>query len=238
MTEKKGNLFLLPVTLDDATEPSSVLAGDALKAAHELKLFLAENEKSARHFLKKAGTKWPLPEIKLFSMGKHGDESDIDLFIREIENGNDGGIISEAGCPAIADPGSVAVKKAHEKNIRVVPLTGPSSILLALMSSGFSGQRFRFHGYLPIDKNEKARALKSIERAVAEKDETQIFIETPFRNNQLMDDLLRVLDASTMLCVACDLTSAREFVRTKRVSEWKKQKPDLHKRPAVFLVGK
>jgi len=159
-------------------------------------------------------------------------------FLQPVMEGNHMGMISEAGLPGVADPGAVLVSLAHQKAIRVIPITGPSSMVLGLMSSGFNGQQFRFSGYLPVQKNERILAIRQLERLATEQGETQIFMETPYRNNALLADLCRVCQKETMLCVAADLTMPSEFIRTAPVGWWEKKKPDLHKRPAVFLLGK
>jgi 16S rRNA (cytidine1402-2'-O)-methyltransferase len=167
--------------------------------------------------------------------GKHNRDSGLKEFFAGLMAGNDVGLMSEAGCPGIADPGADIVAEAHRKGIKVVPLVGPSSLLLALMASGFNGQSFTFHGYIPIDKAERAKKIKELE-ALAEKNQTQLFIETPFRNDSMLDDVLKTCKPQTRLCIACDITASTEFIKTMSIGDWKKQVPDLRKRPAIFLL--
>lgn len=232
----RGTLYLIPVTLGEETAPSQVLPAAVLEVLNDITVFITEDERSARRFLKKAGYTRPLTEAVMHSIGKHA-EGNRSAYLETAEKGGLVGLLSEAGCPGIADPGADIVKMAHEKNIRVVPLVGPSSILLALMASGFNGQSFCFHGYLPIDKNERARKIRLLDREAAKHRQSQIFIETPFRNEQLFAELVQHCEPSTRLCIACDLTLPSEFIRTASISEWKKNKPELHKRPAVFVIG-
>ncbi len=178
------------------------------------------------------------PDLKISVLNKHTDFAEHNEFIQPLLRGENIGLMSESGCPGVADPGAVIVKLAHEKGIQVVPLVGPSSILLALMASGMNGQSFAFNGYLPIDKNDKKQALKNFERLSQDKNQSQLFIETPYRNNKLMEDLLQILQPSTLLCVACDITLPTEFIKTKTVNQWKKEKADLHNRPCIFIIHK
>ena len=200
--------------------------------------YIVENEKTARKFIKSINPDKKQPDLKINTLNKHTEISAHHEFIQPLLNGKNIGLMSESGCPGIADPGAVIVKLAHEKGIQVIPLVGPSSILLALMASGMNGQSFAFNGYLPIDKNDKKQALKMYERLSQEKNQTQLFIETPYRNNKLMEDLLQLLQPSTLLCVACDITLPTEFIKTKAINEWKKEKADLHNRPCIFIIHK
>ncbi|MBI3510079.1 MAG: SAM-dependent methyltransferase [Bacteroidetes bacterium] len=235
---KPGKLFLIPVTLGEESKPTHVLSAETLNIIHGLNEFIVENERSARQFLKQSGTPVAMQQLVLHPIGKHVKENDRITYLSSLLAGKNIGLLSEAGCPGVADPGAEIVKLAHEKKIPVVPLVGPSSLLMALMASGLNGQHFQFHGYLPIDKNERARFLKNIEKNIRQFHATHLFIETPFRNQQLFEDILRIADASLRLCIACDITLAGEYIRTMRISEWKKfPAPDLHKRPAVFLLG-
>lgn len=235
----KGKLFLIPVTLGEETAPEQIIPAQTLAVVRSLKEFVVENEKSARHFLKKAGTPFIIQEIILHPIGKHVSREEMSTYLNAAKQGTDIGLLSEAGCPGVADPGAEIVKMAHEAGIIVVPLIGPSSLLLALMGSGMNGQQFHFHGYLPIDKNERNRYLKNMERETRQSGTTHLFIETPFRNRQLFDDLIKILDASTQLCIACNLSEPGEYIHTYTVNDWrKKSMPDIHKRPAVFLIGK
>jgi 16S rRNA (cytidine1402-2'-O)-methyltransferase len=234
-----GTLYLIPVPLGETSSPSEILPAASLNILRELKEFIVENEKSARAFLKSAGTKIPMPELILHSMGKHVSPVEMNSYLNAAKRGGVIGVLSEAGCPGIADPGAKIVQMAHKEGIKVVPLVGPSSILLALMASGFSGQEFHFHGYIPIDKEERATFIQFMEKETTKYGTTHFFIETPFRNNHMLEDLLKTLDKRTRLCIACDLSLPTEYIRTSTVSDWKiNPGEDLHKRPAVFLIGK
>ncbi len=233
----KGKLYLIPTFLSE-TRPENVFPQLNTKIIYSLDIFIVEELKTARRFLRKVGFKKPFEEVTLHLLNEHTDLSKIDSYLDEAENGRDIGLFSEAGTPCIADPGSGIVKIAHKRNIRVVPLTGPSSIMLALMASGFNGQNFAFAGYLPIDKKQAANRIKEIEKKAWHNDQTQIFIETPYRNNRLFDILLNTCSDDTLLCIASGLTSENEFIKTLSVGDWKKQKPELHKIPAVFLMYK
>ena len=176
--------------------------------------------------------------MNLFSLNKFTDPLEIPSFLEECLNGNSVGLLSDAGCPGVADPGAEVVKIAHKQNIKVIPLVGPSSILLAMMSSGMNGQNFAFNGYLPIDKTERKSKLKQLERRSFEEHQSQIFIETPYRNNSILKDLSTILNAKTQVCVACDLTLPTEYIKTQTANEWKHSKIDFHKRPAIFIIQK
>ena len=237
-----GKLYLIPITLSNPGE-TSVVPEDVLPQAVKRVIdfiddYIVENEKTARKFIKSIHPDKKQPDLKINTLNKHTEISAHHEFIQPLLNGKNIGLMSESGCPGIADPGAVIVKLAHEKGIQVVPLVGPSSILLALMASGMNGQSFAFNGYLPIEKNDKKQALKMYERLSQEKNQTQLFIETPYRNNKLMEDLLQLLQPSTLLCVACDITLPTEFIKTKAINEWKKEKADLHNRPCIFIIHK
>jgi len=197
-------------------------------------VLFVENERTTRRFLKKLDKEIVIDNYEWFTMTN--DDPNSDSFRKKIKEEKTIGIISEAGCPGIADPGQQLVAVAQELSIEVKPLVGPNSILLALMASGMNGQQFRFAGYLPIKNPERNNAIKELESESAKKNCTQIFIETPYRNNQLMEALLSVCQPSTKICIAVDLTSEKEFIKTKTVADWKKNKPDIHKRPAIFLL--
>jgi len=232
-----GTLFLIPVPLaeDAAAKTFTPYLVDTI---NHIKEYIVENEKTARRFLKVAGLKTPQSELTVHDYGKHNRNSSLKPFFTGLQAGNDVGLMSEAGCPGIADPGADIVAEAHRRNIKVVPLVGPSSILLALMASGFNGQGFAFQGYLPIDKAERSRKIKELENLSDRLNQTQIFIETPFRNNQLLEEILKSGNAKTKLCIACNLTAADELVQTKIIAEWQKQTPDLHKKPTIFLLSR
>ena len=234
---QKGKLYLIPVPLSEGAENLSytLIHHDII---NKIDQYVVENEKTARKFLKAAGIKIPQSELVIHDYGKHTREKmDYNEVFSCIAKGKDLGLMSEAGCPAVADPGSDVVMEAHKRGIQVVPMVGPSSILLALMGSGFNGQKFTFHGYLPIDKGDRSKKIKELESQSLHQKMTQIFIETPFRNNQLFSELLRVLKPNTKLCIAANLTGPQEFIKTKSVQQWKADTTiDLHKIPAIFLL--
>lgn len=230
-----GTLYLIPVPLaENATAKS--FTPYLIDTINSIKEYIVENEKTARRFLKEAGLKTPQSELVIHDYGKHNRDNDQSEFFAGLKAGNNVGLMSEAGCPGIADPGADIVNKAHQLGIKVVPLVGPSSILLALMASGFNGQSFTFHGYLPIDKVERSNRIKELEALATKNKQTQLFIETPFRNNPMLDEILRSASPHTKLCIACNITGEDEFIQTKTVAAWKKQVPDLHKKPTIFLL--
>lgn len=232
---KTGILYLVPVPLaENAAQKSFVpFVVDTINA---IDTYIVENEKTARKFLKEAGLKRPQSELVIHDYGKHKRNTSLAPFFRELMNGRDVGLMSEAGCPGVADPGADIVAEAHKRGIKVVPLVGPSSILLALMASGFNGQSFTFHGYLPIDKIQRGKRIKELEQQAQKYRQTQLFIETPFRNNQLLEDVLKNAMPQTLLCVACNLSSEEEYIKMQPVALWKKERIDLHKKPAIFLL--
>lgn len=237
MTTLKGKLYLIPTTLGD-NEPLEVLPISVKKTIEETNVYIVENEKTARRFIKKINSGKSQSSLKIFILNKYTDANLIPEFLDPCEKGINVGLLSEAGCPGIADPGAEVVKLAHQNNIKVVPLVGPSSILMALMSSGMNGQSFTFNGYLPIDKDERKKEIKRLERISFEHNQSQIFIETPYRNNKLLEDLCNTLEPNTSICVACDITLATEFIKTQTVNAWKKNIVDLHKRPTIFIIHK
>ncbi|MGI4749428.1 MAG: SAM-dependent methyltransferase [Janthinobacterium lividum] len=231
----KGTLFLIPVPLADEVGLKSFTPFLKEKINH-INEYIVENEKTARKFLKEAGLKTPQGDLTLHDYGKHQRGGSLSYFFGGLEAGKDVGLMSEAGCPGVADPGADIVAEAHRRNIKVVPLVGPSAILLALMASGFDGQRFTFHGYLPIDKAERSRKIKELEALSASNQQTQIFMEAPFRNNNLLEEVLKSAHLKTMLCIACNVTAEDEMIATKTIADWKNQQPDLHKKPTIFLL--
>lgn len=231
----RGKLYLIPTTLGD-TAPLEVMPISVKKVVEHLDYFIVENEKSARRFIKKITPNKSQPSLNLMLIDKYSDDLETRNYLDVCDEGFSVGVLSEAGVPAIADPGAAIVKLAHQKGIQVVPLVGPSSILMAMMSSGMNGQGFAFNGYLPIDKSDRKKAIKDLERLSKDKNQTQIFIETPYRNDKLLADLCSILQSNTQLCVACDITLPTEYIKTLSVSEWKKTKADLHKRPAIFIL--
>lgn len=232
-----GSLYLIPTTLGD-TEPLEVLPLSVKKIIEQTVFFIVENEKTARRFIKKICPKKAQGKLKIEILNKFTDFSQLPTFLNPCLEGQNIGIISEAGCPAIADPGADIVSIAHEKGIEVVPLIGPSSILLSLMASGFNGQNFAFNGYLPIEPKERYTAIKRLERLVYEKNQTQLFIETPYRNDSLFEGLCKALQGQTKLCIACNITLPEAFIKTQTIAQWKKSIPKLHKKPCIFLFGK
>lgn len=231
-----GTLYLIPVTLgDDNVTP--VLPEHVLNIARDLTTFVVENEKTARRFLSMIKTRTPVRELQLLTLNEHTHDKELPALLKPLLDGQNVGIMSEAGCPGIADPGARLVELAHRKSIRVMPLVGPSSIILALMASGLNGQSFRFLGYIPADKAARIQRLKEIETTSAKCRETQLFIETPYRNQHLLEDILAHCQTHTRLSVACNISLADEFIATKTVADWKRSAlPDLHKKPTVFSL--
>jgi len=237
MINTVGKLYLIPTTLGD-NDPLDVLPIAVKQIIEQTDTFIVENEKTARRFIKRICPDKPQPSLNIFLLNKFTDETELPSFLQPCLNGINVGLLSEAGCPGVADPGSDIVQIAHTKNIKVVPLVGPSSILLAIMASGMNGQSFAFNGYLPIDKGERKKEIKRLERLSFEQNQSQLFIETPYRNNKMLEDLTHVLDNNTSICVACDITLPTEFIKTLSVKAWKKNKVDLHKRPTIFIIHK
>lgn len=233
----KGKLYLIPTTLGES-DPMDVLPQTVKRAIDFIDHYIVENEKTARRFIKAVNAQKAQAELKISLLNKHTEVSEHNAMIKPCLEGINVGLMSEAGCPGVADPGAVIVKIAHEKGIQVVPLVGPSSILLAMMASGMNGQSFAFNGYLPIDKNDKKSALKNFEKMSSDKNQSQIFIETPYRNNKLLEDILSALQPNTHLCIAADITLPTEYIKTLRVADWKKTKVDLHNRPTIFIIHK
>jgi 16S rRNA (cytidine1402-2'-O)-methyltransferase len=232
-----GALYLIPTTLGDSS-PDEVLPQTVRRTVLSLADYIAENEKTARRFIKSLVPEIVQATLSFSTLNKHTDEAEHFHMMQPLFEGRNMGLLSEAGCPGIADPGAAIVRLAHERNIRVVPLVGPSSILLAMMASGMNGQSFSFVGYLPIDKGEKKSVLKNLEKLSDEKGQAQIFIETPYRNNRMLEDLINVLHPATRLCVAADITLPTESIRTLPVSKWAKEKADLQNRPCIFIIQK
>jgi 16S rRNA (cytidine1402-2'-O)-methyltransferase len=230
-----STLYLIPSPLGD-TFQSEAFPIQIKYIIEKLDYFIVENEKEARKFIKKISPDKKQSTLKLFPLNKHTSADEIATYLNPCLEGNDMGLISDAGCPGIADPGAIILQKAYPLNIKVKPLVGPSSILLAMMSSGLNGQNFAFNGYLPIDKNERKKAIKKLENRSQKWDQSQIFMETPYRNEKLLEDLKHTLDQKTKLCIALELTQPDEFIKTMTVEEWNKTKLDLHKKPAIFII--
>lgn len=232
----KGNLYLIPVPLGLMTA-ASVLPQSVCDCAKQLRIFVAENAKSARVFLKTLPSDTPLQQIEIRELNEHTPALALPELLAPLLDGSDIGLISEAGCPAIADPGASLVALAQEEGIRVIPMIGPSSILLALMGSGLSGQNFAFHGYLPAKDDQRKKRLKELEKDSLQEKRTQIFIETPYRNRQMLDTLINTCTSNTRICVATDLTLDSECIMTRTPSEWRRQGvPNIDRRPTVFLL--
>jgi len=232
-----GKLYLIPTTLGDSN-PIDVLPYSIKKIIEKVDHYIVENEKTARKSIKLVVPNKKQPSLHLSPLNKFTESGSLPSYLDPCKEGIDVGLLSEAGCPGIADPGAEVVKLAHEMGIQVVPLVGPSSILLAMMGSGMNGQSFTFHGYLPIDKKERKHELKNLERISQERNQAQIFIETPYRNNNLFEDIKQTLSSATRLCIACDITLSTEYIITKTISDWGKTKVDLHKRPTIFILQK
>lgn len=230
-------LYLIPTPLADNTV-NIVLPAQVSDSVKELEVFFAEELRTARRFISSLRVGKVIESLTFYELHKKTPEADTLAQLKTLlKEGKDAGVLSEAGCPGVADPGAVAVKLAHQLGIEVVPLVGPSSLLLALMASGMSGQSFVFHGYLPIDRPQRVKAIKSLEKEALSRHQTQLFIETPYRNNQVFEDILIHCQPTTRLCVACQLTAPDGFVKTFSIKDWKTKTLDLHKKPTVFLLG-
>ncbi len=237
MNSNYGKLYLIPTRLGD-NPPLEVLPISIKKIIEAIDNYIVENEKTARRFIKRVSPSKSQPSLKLQVLNKYTTEEERNTYLNKCLEGVSVGLLSEAGCPAIADPGADIVSLAHQMDIQVVPLVGPSSIILALMGSGMNGQSFTFNGYLPIDKSERKSKLKTLERLSSEHNQAQIFIETPYRNMKMLEDIANSLQPNTRVCVACDLTLPTEFIKTKTAKDWKHNTEDLHKRPAIFIIQK
>jgi 16S rRNA (cytidine1402-2'-O)-methyltransferase len=232
-----AELFLVPNILSEG-EWQNVLPASVFPVLTQTRYFIVENIRTARRFLKQVNREINIDGLVFCELNKHTSEQDLPGFLKPLEQGENVAVISEAGCPGIADPGAEVVRLAHRKGYKVIPLVGPSSIVLALMASGLNGQNFAFNGYLPVKTNERIRTISNLEKQVKSTQQTQIFIETPYRNNQLVNDIIKTCSSSTLLCIAANLTGENEFITTKTISQWKSKVPDLHKQPAIFLIGK
>ena len=230
-----GNLYLIPTRLGEDIK-LEVLPISIKKIIESTNHYIVENEKTARRFIKKISPTKSQSSLHFETINKFTVESELPSFLDPCNKGFNIGILSEAGCPGIADPGAAVVTIAHEKNIPVIPMVGPSSILLAMMSSGMNGQGFSFNGYLPIDKQERKQKMRQLERISQEQNQSQIFIETPYRNQKVFEDLKSILSKSTRLCVAADITLTTEYIKTKTIDDWNKTTVDLQKRPCIFIV--
>ena len=231
-----AKLYLIPTILSDG-DWQNVLPAQIHPILTNTKYFIVENIRTARRFLKQVNREINIDECTFFELNKRTRSSELPQFLKPLTQGFDVGVISEAGCPGVADPGADVVKIAHKKGFRVVPIVGPSSILLALMASGLNGQNFAFNGYLPVKPNERVKEIANLEKRIKNNRQTQMFIETPYRNNHIIADLLKTCSPTTLLCIAANITGENEFIATKTIQEWKKNVPDLHKQPVIFLIG-
>lgn len=233
----QASLFLIPVTLGE-TDHRHVLPEANREVILGIRHFIVENLRTARRFLKKTEPSIVIDDLIFYELNKHTSPDDVGGYLNPLSKGESVGVISEAGCPAVADPGADVVAIAQRKGYKVVPLVGPSSILLAVMASGFNGQSFAFHGYLPIEGNERTAMLKKLEGRIYGEDQTQLFIETPYRNNKLAEELVKTCRPSTRLCIASNITCEDEYIKTKTIKEWTGKLPDLNKKPTIFLIYK
>ena len=231
-------LYLIPVTLGE-TPVSQVLPAYNRDVILGIRHFIVENVRSARRFLRLVDHEFPIDDSTFYEMGKHAQTDQFASYLKPLQQGFPVGVISEAGCPAVADPGAEVVAMAQHKGFRVIPLVGPSSMIMAVMASGLNGQSFAFNGYLPVDEADRAKKLKALESRAWNESQTQLLIETPYRNRKMFDTILRTLRPQTRLCVAAGITTSDEYIRTHTVQEWKRiQLPDLSKIPAIFLIGR
>jgi 16S rRNA (cytidine1402-2'-O)-methyltransferase len=231
-----AKLYLIPNVLSDG-DWQNVLPAQIHPILTNTKHFIVENIRTTRRFMKQVNKDIIIDECTFFELNKRTQSSELPAFLKPLADGFDMGVVSEAGCPGVADPGADIVKLAHQKGFQVVPIVGPSSILLALMASGLNGQNFAFKGYLPVKPNERVKEINALEKRIRSENQTQIFIETPYRNNQLIGDLLKTCSPATQLCIAANVTGEDEFIATKSIQEWKKKVPELHKQPVIFLLG-
>ncbi len=231
-----ATLYLVPNVLADGNW-QNVLPAQVFSILSETRFFIVENIRTTRRFMKQINRDIDIDACTFYEINKRTDPKDLPRFLSPLEDGNDVAVISEAGCPGVADPGADVVRIAHQKGLKIVPVVGPSSILLALMASGLNGQNFAFRGYLPVKPHERSKELAVLDKRIKSQKQTQIFIETPYRNNQLAEDILKTCSPSTLLCIAANITGEKELIQTKSVQQWKGKLPDLHKQPTIFLIG-
>lgn len=231
-----AKLYLIPNVLSEGNW-QNVLPAQIHPLLTNTKYYIVENIRTARRFMKQVNREINIDDCTFYELNKRTKNTEIPAFLKPIKKGFDVGVISEAGCPGVADPGADIVRIAHQNGIQVVPIVGPSSILLALMASGLNGQNFAFKGYLPVKPNERVKEIVALEKRMKIEKQSQIFIETPYRNNQLINDLIKTCGSSSLLCIAANITGENEFIETKTIHEWKKNIPDLHKQPVIFLLG-
>lgn len=233
----KGNLFLIPSPLGEISK-YEVVPPSVNYIVNTISDYIVEDERTARRYLKKLGIKTPIDQLTFLTLNKRTAPEQYASYLKAADEGRDMGLISDAGCPGIADPGADVVRLAHRSGIRVIPLAGPSSVIMALMASGLNGQNFAFHGYLPIERSDRIKRIKELEKTALHTGASQVFMETPYRNEPLLDDLLKTCSSSTLLCIACDISLQTEFICTRKISQWRNEKPALDKRPAIFIIGK
>ncbi len=231
-----ATLYLVPNVLADGNW-QNVLPAQVFSILSETRFFIVENIRTTRRFMKHINRDIDIDACTFYEINKRTDPKDLPRFLSPVEGGNNVAVISEAGCPGVADPGADVVRIAHQKGLKVVPVVGPSSILLALMASGLNGQNFAFRGYLPVKPHERSKELAILDKRIKTQKQTQIFIETPYRNNQLAEDILKTCSPSTLLCIAANITGEKELIQTKPVQQWRGKLPDLHKQPTIFLIG-
>lgn len=229
-------LYLVPNVLADG-DWQTVLPAQVHTILSETKYFIVENIRTARRFMKQVNRDINIDGCTFYEINKRTKAHDLPRFLKPLGEGKDIAVISEAGCPGVADPGADVVRIAHQKGFKVIPIVGPSSILLALMASGLNGQDFAFRGYLPVKPNERNKAIAALEKQIRSTGQTQIFIETPYRNNQLVADMIKTCAPSTLLCIAANITGENEFIATKTIEQWRGKTPDIHKQPVIFLLG-
>jgi 16S rRNA (cytidine1402-2'-O)-methyltransferase len=232
-----SKLYLIPAPLGE-NDFSYIFPAFNAQIINEIDVYIVEELRTARRFLRKLGIQKPINTLTFHLLNEHTQGADLNLYLEACLQGKNVGLMSEAGTPCVADPGNVVVAKAHQLDIEVVPLVGPNSILLALMSSGFNGQNFAFNGYLPVERDKREARIRSLEAFMLKSGQTQIFIETPYRNNHLLDSLLTVCDVATRLCVAVNIASENQSIKAQSIAKWRKNRPDLHKQPAIFLLGR
>ena len=230
-----GNLYLIPITLGESSI-DSVIPAEVIQQTLTIRHFIVENIRTTRRYLRMLDNAFPIDDTQFYELNKRTTQAQIETYLKPLLKGLNVGVISEAGVPGVADPGASVVELAHKNNIKVVPFVGPSSILMAVMASGLNGQNFAFTGYLPINSGERVKHLKLLEKRSIQDQQSQLFIETPYRNNAMVEDLLSVCLPSTKLCIACDITLDTEFIKTDTIQNWKKNKPDLNKRPSIFMI--
>lgn len=234
MSEAK--IYMIPCPIIE--EGKDTIPSATLAVLHQLDCFVVERARTARRYIKSTGHPMAISDLDIFELDKNNPENGLYAFLATAKTGKSIGVLSEAGCPGIADPGALAVSWAHKNNLEVVPLVGPSSILLALIASGFNGQQFSFNGYLPVKKPELSSRLKQLENLVQRHGQTQIFMETPYRNHGMVETILKTLNPQLKLCIAVDISAPEEYIRTKTIAQWKNEELSIHKRPAIFLLGK